>query len=453
MVREADKENHRLIFTFREAFGILGVPILGTLVACIAWTTWLIYIALAPNQAANWLMGTSTYDNGQFWSIIDTTPVMTNIGAACLVLVDLCYLYVVVKMLRWRTTVARLYATSSRPHEDIRVDPTTDSWIRTASDRVKTNYHELTSFRGSKRKFWMTVLLELLETGSPAALVYGYTGFISVGSLAGAVKILVGRFSAMGEIIAGSIFDLIAAIVFPVLVLVYCYYNFQFDDAVFATYLKVLPIGSFEHSARIFADPSEVALFRLAFDSLRIRSQLDLVLRVGINLSFCYRLMRIGDVLLIVHLKRFLAAITQSTRSNRPRQRPVPKCFAVTFIAFSVVTYDDWVHPIDVFKTVQALAKPGELRSLQIINRQLLELPDELRSCRYLASMELFYTSIQRIPSWANEFTYLQTLHLEGKPDSQNLVTLPEDLFTDMPWLSAVHIGFHPNLANIPALS
>ncbi|KAE8996693.1 hypothetical protein PR001_g19786 [Phytophthora rubi] len=248
MVREADKENHRLIFTFREAFGILGVPILGTLVACIAWTTWLIYIALAPNQAANWLMGTSTYDNGQFWSIIDTTPVMTNIGAACLVLVDLCYLYVVVKMLRWRTTVARLYATSSRPHEDIRVDPTTDSWIRTASDRVKTNYHELTSFRGSKRKFWMTVLLELLETGSPAALVYGYTGFISVGSLAGAVKILVGRFSAMGEIIAGSI-------------------------------------------------------------------------------------------------------------------------------------------------------------------------------------------------------------HLEGKPDSQNLVTLPEDLFTDMPWLSAVHIGFHPNLANIPALS
>ncbi|KAE8881252.1 hypothetical protein PF003_g34672 [Phytophthora fragariae] len=155
MVREADKENHRLIFTFREAFGILGVPILGTLVACIAWTTWLIYIALAPNQAANWLMGTSTYDNGQFWSIIDTTPVMTNIGAACLVLVDLCYLYVVVKMLRWRTTVARLYATSSRPHEDIRVDPTTDSWIRTASDRVKTNYHELTSFRGSKRKFWV----------------------------------------------------------------------------------------------------------------------------------------------------------------------------------------------------------------------------------------------------------------------------------------------------------
>lgn len=50
----------------------------------------------------------------------------------------------------------------------------------------------------------MTVLLELLETGSPVTLVCRYTGFISVGSLAGAIKILVGRFTAMGEIIAGS---------------------------------------------------------------------------------------------------------------------------------------------------------------------------------------------------------------------------------------------------------
>ncbi|KAJ8576394.1 hypothetical protein ON010_g2815 [Phytophthora cinnamomi] len=516
MVREAERaseDKHHLTLAFHEAFGVLGILIVVTLVVCIVWTTWLIYIALAPNQAANWLMGTATYESGQFWLIIDTTPVLTKVGVAGLAFVDLCYLYVIVKMLRWRTTVAGYQEKYSRSSEEVRLDSATDSWIRTASDRFKTHYHDITSFRGSKRKFWnvclklvnltmqVTVLLELLENGNPAALVYGYTGFISVGSLAGAVKILVGRFTAMGEIIFGSIFDLIAAIVFPILVLVYCYYNFQFDGAVFNTYLKVLPVGSFERSARIFADPSEIALFRLAFDSLRIRSKLDLVLRVGINLSFCYRLKRIGDVLLVVHLKRLLAARAQSTRSTRSRQRPVPKVFAVIFIAFSVVvwifanqavtnsythcsrhpqcvvysyrwklvaeecpcrilidvdrspqTYDEWIHPIDLYETVQALAKAGELRSLQIINRQLLELPDELRACRYLASVELFYTSIQHIPSWANEFNNLQTLHLEGKPDSQNLVMLPEDLFNDMPWLSTVHIGVHPSLENIPAL-
>lgn len=30
---------------------------------------------------------------------------------------------------------------------------------------------------------------------------------------------------------------------------------------------------------------------------------------------------------------------------------------------------------------------------------------------------------------------------------------LPKDLFSDMPWLSTVHIGLHPDLENIPALS
>ncbi|KAG2821966.1 hypothetical protein PC111_g10806 [Phytophthora cactorum] len=295
-------------------------------------------------------------------------------------------------MLRWRKTVLHLQQATLRPEEQRRVDSATDSWMCTASARFKTQYVELTSFRGSKRKFWnvclkifnltmqVTVLLELLEIGNPVALVYGYTAFISVGSLAGAIKILIGKFSAMGEVIAGCVFDLFAAIVFPVLVLVYCYYNFQFDDAVFATYLEILPIGSFERSAAVFADPSEMALFRLAFDSLRIKSWLDFVLRVGINLSFCYRLKRIGDVL-------------------------------------------------------------------------LLELPDELRACRHLSSMELIYTGIQNIPPWAKEFKYLQTLHLEGKVGSQNLLSLPDDLFSDMPWLSTVHIGIHPELARLPSLS
>ncbi|KAG3067847.1 hypothetical protein PC128_g12838 [Phytophthora cactorum] len=415
-------------------------------------------------------------------------------------------------MLRWRKTVLHLQQATLRPEEQRRVDSATDSWMCTASARFKTQYVELTSFRGSKRKFWnvclkifnltmqVTVLLELLEIGNPVALVYGYTAFISVGSLAGAIKILIGKFSAMGEVIAGCVFDLFAAIVFPVLVLVYCYYNFQFDDAFFATYLEILPIGSFERSAAVFADPSEMALFRLAFDSLRIKSWLDFVLRVGINLSFCYRLKRIGDVLVVAHLRR--AQSVQAHRTRRPRrQRPVPRVFAVFFIAFSVVvwmvanqaitdsharcshypqcvvfayrwkhggmcpckilidvdrapkTYEEWFHPVDVYRTVQALAISGELRSLQLINRQLLELPDELRACRHLSSMELIYTGIQNIPPWAKEFKYLQTLHLEGKVGSQNLLSLPDDLFSDMPWLSTVHIGIHPELARLPSLS
>ncbi|ETP23567.1 hypothetical protein F441_03326 [Phytophthora nicotianae CJ01A1] len=509
---KASEKDQFLTLSFQEAFGVLGYPMLVTLAACISWTNCLICVTLLPNQVANWLMGTNGYHNGQFWLIIDTDPVMIKIGAVGLVVVNACYLYVVVKMLCWRNTVLNLQRATLRLEEQQRIDSASNSWVCTAGTRVKTQYVELTSFRGSRRKFWnvclkvfnltmqMTVLLELLEIGNPEALVYGYTALISLGSLAGAAKILIGKISAMGEVIAGCVFDLFAAIIFPVLVLVYCYYNFQFDDAVFATYLEILPVGSFERSAAVLADPSEVALFRSAFDSLRIKSALDFILRVGINLSFCYRLKRIGDVLVVAHLRR--AQAVRAKRIRRPRkQKPVPRVFAVFFIAFSVVvwmvtnqaitdshahcshyaqcvvyayrwkhdgvcpcrilidvdrapkTYDEWINPVDVYSTVQALALSGELRSLQLINRQLLELPSELQSCRHLSSLELIYTGIQKIPSWAKEFKYLQILHLEGKVGSQNLLSLPEDLFSDMPWLSTVHIGIHPELSRLPPLS
>ncbi|GMF12300.1 unnamed protein product [Phytophthora lilii] len=199
---------------------------LDTLVVCISWTNWLIYIALAPNEAANGLMGTSTYDNGQFWVIIDTNPGMVKFGAAGLVFVNACYLYVLAKMLRWQKTVADLQKPKLRDDEARRVNSATESWIRTASARCKTQYKDLTSFRenygfGSVtlvlllRLFltdWsfirlenrcvlkilnltmqMSVLLELLESGTPACLIYGYTAFICVGSLAGAIKVAVGK--------------------------------------------------------------------------------------------------------------------------------------------------------------------------------------------------------------------------------------------------------------------
>jgi hypothetical protein len=223
-------------------------------------------------------------------------------------------------------------------------------------------------------------------------------------------------------------------------VLEYCYYNFQFDDAVFGTYLAILPSGSFERTARVLADASEIALFRLNFDSLRIRSVLDFVLRVGINLSFCYRIKRISDVLISIHLRRLQSVRIRRPKPVRVQQRPVPRVFATVFIAFSVFvwifssqaikdtrkycskyypqcvvyayrwgaqgdvcpcrilidvdpapkTYKEWIHPIDAYDAVQALSLSGELRSLQFVNRQLLELPEELRACRYLTSVYVF---------------------------------------------------------------
>lgn len=86
------------------------------------------------------------------------------------------------------------------------------------------------------------------------------------------------------------------AVVFPILVLAYCYSNFQLDRAVILLNLKVYPPGSFEQGARDASDPAQTALFRLMFDSLRIQSGLDFVLRISMNLSFCYRFKRVTEM-------------------------------------------------------------------------------------------------------------------------------------------------------------
>jgi hypothetical protein len=225
-----------------------------------------------------------------------------------------------------------------------------------------------------------------------------------------------------------------AAVLYPIITLVYCYYNFDFDKEVFLTYLAKLPPGSFEHSARTFADPSEIALFRVSFDSLRINSVLDFALRISMNMTFCYRFERVLETLVRMRRRDYES---RGVKKNAPpsSQKSVPKVIAALFVAASVavlvgtheaisdskdvcsaypqcvvyvhrwgnsqncpclilidvdlapLTYEEWTRPVDAFDKVQALAKAGTLTSIQVNNRQLLEWPDEFRNCRNLKTM------------------------------------------------------------------
>jgi hypothetical protein len=127
--------------SFREAFGVLGAPKLLTMLTCVAWTTWLVVVALAPNETANWLMGTGDYDNGQFWMIIDSDPSMATAGAVGLALVDACYLYVVVKTLRWRERIDEVASfhhlqAITRHSQDAVASSRRSRW-----ERVRSIYH------------------------------------------------------------------------------------------------------------------------------------------------------------------------------------------------------------------------------------------------------------------------------------------------------------------------
>lgn len=154
--------------SFLQAFGALGVPMLLILVLCLASTAWLIFVSLAPNEAANWLMNTGDYDNGQFWLIIDANSALTMAGVVGLVIVSLSYLFVVLKMLLWREkilTPAMLRRLERRllgswNGDGSRLESRTWSIIVGPTyRRAHSVWRDLTSFNGRNRKLWVGTAL------------------------------------------------------------------------------------------------------------------------------------------------------------------------------------------------------------------------------------------------------------------------------------------------------
>ncbi|RLN58129.1 hypothetical protein BBJ28_00001336 [Nothophytophthora sp. Chile5] len=499
---------------FWQAFGLLGIPMMLVLSVSIAWTAWLILLMLTPNQMANLLMNTGEYDDGQFWQIVEQDSLVKGVNVAGLALIEVFNLYLLAKMLVWRIVedpVSQVWRSL--------LDSTAGSNPTMAlrgKNQVALFWKELTGIHGKYRKFWVhqnlgfkgvdlimqTILLnEILEQGSPVLLVYGFAAFISANSLSCVVTTLLAKHSALSEILWDSVFDLIAAVVYPILVLVYCYHHFEFDREVYRINMEVLPPGSFERTARMLADPSQVALFRVNFDSLRLQTPLLFVLRMAMNLSFCHRFKSVINVL--IRIRRRVIYPKRPTAFKLHPQKLVPKSVALVFVVYSVLilpfaykaiettqsacspyteckvhayryfsavagaqncpcrvlidmnraprTFDEWIHPVDVTENVKALAAAGDLNVLRLINRQLLELPTELQNCRDLKHISLIYTSTITLPDWAKHWTKLEYLHVEGKQGSANLLSLPSDLFSNMPSLSFLHLALHFSLDPLPS--
>lgn len=116
-------------------------------------------------------------------------------------------------------------------------------------------------------------------------------------------------------------------------------------------------------------------------------------------------------------------------------------------------TYAEWLDPEDTTSQLAELAVAGELRIIQIINRALPELPEELRHCHHLEQLILVYTKTLRLPEWMGEFHELEFLHLEGDYTSRRLEIIPAGIFDDMPHLTFIHFGGIPDVEEFPSVS
>ncbi|OWY91973.1 hypothetical protein PHMEG_00039208, partial [Phytophthora megakarya] len=114
-------------------------------------------------------------------------------------------------------------------------------------------------------------------------------------------------------------------------------------------------------------------------------------------------------------------------------------------------TYAEWENPANLTDKVAQLATMGELQTLQLTNRYLGILPDELRNCKSLRHLSLEYTHTQIFPSWINEFTKLEFLHVESKFTSP-MVILPDNIFDDMSSLTFIHFAAFIPMPSLPSL-
>ncbi|KAH7480026.1 uncharacterized protein KRP23_6809 [Phytophthora ramorum] len=329
----------------------------------------------------------------------------------------------------------------------------------------------------------------------------GYAIFLCANACSVAAGIVVGNQSALNEILVDSLFDMFAAVLYPILVLFYSANSFDFDRELFSINVEVLPAGSFECNARLFADPAERALFITSLNSLRILTFADLVLRLSMNFSFCLRFITVINLMVeTAQTQKIRQSPWEALAQQFHQQRRVPKPVAAAFVAFgaAIVVYTqrsisisqtacspypecvafayqwgsgelcpcrtfvdvyrtpqtlkEWAEPIDVSETVNALSRAGMLQNLQLINRGLTRWPEGLRTCKNLQYLSLIYTETEELPEWAKDWTNLQFLLIEGKQLRPSLTYLPVELFSDMPYLQMIHIGAHAKLLSIPRL-
>ncbi|KAG6964017.1 hypothetical protein JG687_00006222 [Phytophthora cactorum] len=108
------------------------------------------------------------------------------------------------------------------------------------------------------------------------------------------------------------------------------------------------------------------------------------------------------------------------------------------------------MNPKNVTAKVTQLATMGLLQIVQLTNRNLQVLPEEIRGCTEMRYISLVYTHAQTLPVWIKELKQLEYLRVEGKA-TIGLVGLPVDMFDEMSSLTTLHISTNV-LTRLPSL-
>ncbi|ETL98926.1 hypothetical protein L917_04104 [Phytophthora nicotianae] len=479
---------------------------------CLGWTLWLILLNVAPNDTVNRVMNTETFDYGSFWLMVDPSKTMVGFATFGLSVVALGYLGVFVKLLITLRSSKQLYLVHQLTNKNFKekvgkalhdaTDQRTGSRVTSATAQLALSLTREDSSARKRIKLLMkfgdlaleTLLLyQMLEGGSPAPLIAIFTVVVATNALACALMMFVPHERApLAETLIDILFDFLIIVGCPMLVVLYCLSSFTFDRAKFAINLEIFPPGWFEQGASVIADAEQTAVIYESLKSLRIMTPLNFFTRIGVNLTLCFRLWhlvdllrdysrqnssvypkkhRLGAAFLTVFAILLVVFVEESMRTSSLACQPHPEC-VVNARRWTILetgsltqcpclmlidrdtapkTYAEWENPANVTDKVAQLASMGDLQTLQLTNRYLGVLPDELRRCKGLRHLSLEYTHTQMFPAWIKEFTKLEYLHVESKFTSP-VVVLPDDMFDDMSVLTFIHFAAFIPMTKLPSL-
>ncbi|POM70831.1 Hypothetical protein PHPALM_12678 [Phytophthora palmivora] len=435
----------------------------------------------------NGIMDTGDFDDGSFWLFVDPPPGIYRLTIFGLSSIVFGYVFIILKLLtKWRYTtkisptmesgrkINVLTKTLMRALHRVSINRTASRSLASAATKAAL----LASNESIARKRILVdlaletaMLIQILEDGSPLVLVAVFT-FIIVANATGCALIIFFplKKAALIENIVDLMFDLLVTVGYPMLSVWYCLSTFSFDRAKLAINLKVFPQGWLETSAGSIADPTQTVVIYKILGALRISSVLNFFTRIGINITLGLKFHRAMDLIdnprkqqTGVYPKRNLVAAAslvifavliavyaeECVRTSAIACRPHPECamhaqrwtllensslsqcpcLALIDNEIAPKTYAEWTNPKNLTNKVAVLAATGDLQIIQLINRNLPELPNEVRGC-----------------------TGMRYMRVEGHP-AVSLVDLPNDMFDDMSVLTTLHLGFNVDLTRLPSLS
>ncbi|KAG3243987.1 hypothetical protein PI124_g11225 [Phytophthora idaei] len=300
---------------------------------------------------------------------------MTLAGAIGLMVVDVGYLLVLLRAVLWRNL---LVSSSTRSKAGTWASSRILRVIGPSYKRGRQLWKELTSYEERNRKRWnaflklidlvmeTAVLRQLLQSGSPFSLTYGFAGFLAVNALSCVVNVLTDRFSALTEIVVDSIYREYAS----------------------RGVKKTVPITTTPVPQN--AVPKGVV-------SVYVAAILAILLST-------HKAITDSETLCSSHQECVVYAHRWQTSDEHC------PCVILIDVDLAPKMYNQWVDPVNAYDTVKTLAGAGMLTSLQVINRQLVEWPEELRRCSGLKTIQLIYTDVEHIPAWAKDFHNLVTI-------------------------------------------